>query len=124
LNSHCFADIGLEPSNLVETEAFKGGDFLAPPPAVFQAREVMAINPNVPKVNVITGEYCDEECDLVVAGTTIMEFTIFCKEIVNFTQQGIAGLNFQYFIEMTAADKTRLVNLPWQMRFSSNPLKV
>lgn len=34
-------------------------------PGVFEPEEILA---SLSKVNVVTGEYCDEECDLVVAG--------------------------------------------------------
>ncbi|MCH9627351.1 MAG: hypothetical protein S4CHLAM2_09890 [Chlamydiales bacterium] len=40
----------------------------SPPPAIKYRNESLAFNPTVPKVNVITGEYCEKECDLVVAG--------------------------------------------------------
>ncbi len=40
----------------------------SPPPAIKYRNESLAFNPTVPKVNVITGEYCERECDLVVAG--------------------------------------------------------
>ncbi len=42
-----------------------GGGSLAPPPAVFSHNETSSF---LPKVNVITGEYHEEEIDLVVAG--------------------------------------------------------
>ena len=37
-------------------------------PALFSPKERLAFLPQIPKINVVTGEYCDEECDLQVAG--------------------------------------------------------
>ncbi|MCC5832529.1 MAG: hypothetical protein JJU12_05755 [Chlamydiales bacterium] len=43
-------------------------DLHPPPPAVSRLYEAQAFNPTIPKVNVVTGEYCEEERDFVVAG--------------------------------------------------------
>jgi YD repeat-containing protein len=50
---------------------------LAPPPATFIPKEYAICNPQLPKVNVITGEYCEEECDLIVAGTEPLSYRRF-----------------------------------------------
>ncbi|MCH9608833.1 MAG: hypothetical protein S4CHLAM45_07450 [Chlamydiales bacterium] len=53
---------------VVSTLVAQDNTFVKPPPAVFDHREVSAFLPQIPKVNVITGEYCEEEVDFVVAG--------------------------------------------------------
>jgi RHS repeat-associated protein len=50
---------------------------LAPPPTTFIPKEYAICNPQLPKVNVITGEYCEEECDLIVAGTEPLSYRRF-----------------------------------------------
>src|ERR1700722_575946 len=54
----------------ISANAIFGQDknILTPPPAVFATKELSTFMPQVPKVNVITGEYCEEVYDLVVAG--------------------------------------------------------
>ncbi|MCH9625856.1 MAG: hypothetical protein S4CHLAM123_10400 [Chlamydiales bacterium] len=41
---------------------------LSPPPPVFVHKEISSFLPHIPKVNIITGEYHEEEVDFVVAG--------------------------------------------------------
>ncbi|NGX55334.1 MAG: tRNA nuclease WapA [Chlamydiae bacterium] len=48
--------------------SIKNDGVLAAPPAVFSHKAPSTYIPQIPKVNVITGEYCEEEEDLVVAG--------------------------------------------------------
>jgi len=51
--------------------------FLSPPPATFSPKEFSTFNPQLPKVNVITGEYCEEECDLIIAGIEPLSYRRF-----------------------------------------------
>src|ERR1700722_4581894 len=39
-----------------------------PPAPLFSPKERATFLPQVPKVNLITGEYCEEACDLIVEG--------------------------------------------------------
>src|ERR1700733_12329890 len=50
---------------------------LTPPPAAFNPIEATTFNPQLPKVNVITGEYCEEECDLIIAGAEPLSYRRF-----------------------------------------------
>lgn len=57
-------------------EATKEGCLL-PPPALFISKEATHFAPYLPKVNVITGEYCEEEVDIVVRGVEPISFRRF-----------------------------------------------
>ena len=59
-----------------EIIASEFGD-LPPPPPVFNPMGGDAYNFQFPKVNVITGEYCEAECDLVVAGAEPLSYRRF-----------------------------------------------
>lgn len=60
-----------------EFEASTGSDFLPQPPADYMPREPSTFNPLLPKVNIISGEYCEEELDLLVAGVEPISYRRF-----------------------------------------------
>ncbi|MCP5469721.1 MAG: hypothetical protein H7A36_04355 [Chlamydiales bacterium] len=55
--------------------------YLTPPPATYRSTEPSNYAPFSPKVNVITGEYCDEECDLVAPGIEPLSFRRFYNHL-------------------------------------------
>lgn len=58
-------------------EASKDEGITSPPPAAFSLNELSTFIPQIPKVNVVTGEYCEEECDLVIAGIEPLSYRRF-----------------------------------------------
>lgn len=54
---------------------------LLPPSPVFSPTEQVPFLPHVPKVNVITGEYCEGEADLIVAGAEPLSLRRFYSHL-------------------------------------------
>lgn len=62
---------------LFDCTASREDGYLPPPPATFTPKELYTFNPYLPKVNIITGEYCEEECDLIVGGIEPLSYRRF-----------------------------------------------
>ncbi len=78
----CVSGIFTLPAQETDEKAFdlvasNSDGLMDVPPLTFNLKEVSAFNAHLPKVNVITGEYCEEECDLIVAGIEPLSFRRF-----------------------------------------------
>ncbi len=54
---------------------------LSPPPAIFAHKEISSFLPQIPKVDVITGEYHEEEIDFLVAGSEPLSLRRFYSHL-------------------------------------------
>jgi YD repeat-containing protein len=66
-----------DDQEVFDFQASEESDFADPPPPVFIPNELSTFNPQLPKVNIISGEYCEEECDLIVGGIEPLSYRRF-----------------------------------------------